>query len=193
MSQPNASYCHGSWGVDVQLVGVGWKLGRVSHFRGIPWRKPGQGSLAHHYSYRVLAALLHTGADPLLSTGGTWNSGEGSGEQDCHGNGTSLRPSRGSERATIISPQRASYAQTSPHHLTLPARPPTGRVVVNAEWNKNRPESALILNLSPRFLETDFSTLIPRGIRGDRKGPEKPVIRLSQKSKPGITPRQKED
>src|SRR6266508_4368763 len=38
-----------------------------------------------------------------------------------------------------------------------------------------------------------ISTLIPRGIHGDRKRPDKPITSPSRKTKPGIPLRQNED
>jgi hypothetical protein len=40
---------------------------------------------------------------------------------------------------------------------------------------------------------TGFSTLIPRGIHGDRKTSDKPITRPSQRNKPETGFRQKED
>ena len=44
----------------------------------------------------------------------------------------------------------------------------------------------------PAISRPHYSTLIPRGIPGDRKKPDKPKTHPSRKSKPGIPPRQKE-
>jgi hypothetical protein len=44
----------------------------------------------------------------------------------------------------------------------------------------------------PAISRTNLSTLIPRGIHGDRKQPDKPITNPSRGNKPRIQPRQKQ-
>src|SRR6266511_6111482 len=44
----------------------------------------------------------------------------------------------------------------------------------------------------PAISRPYYSTLIPRGIHGDRKRPDKPITHPSRKNKPVIPPRQEE-
>jgi hypothetical protein len=48
------------------------------------------------------------------------------------------------------------------------------------------------LGSKPAISRPYYSTLIPRGINGDRERPDKPITYPSRKNKPGIPPRQKE-
>jgi hypothetical protein len=66
-----------------------------------------------------------------------------------------------------------------------------GRTRTDTKTIENRPLSALIRDLSPRFPDPDFSTLMSRGILGSRKTSDKLVTSLSWGNKPGIMPRQK--
>ena len=45
----------------------------------------------------------------------------------------------------------------------------------------------------PAISRPYYSTLVPRGIHGDRKRPDKPITRPSRKNNPRIPSRQKED
>ncbi|TMI17962.1 hypothetical protein E6H33_01650 [Candidatus Bathyarchaeota archaeon] len=55
-----------------------------------------------------------------------------------------------------------------------------------------RPFSALITNPSPRFLDTRCPTVIPRGIYGDPKSPDKPITSSSYQNKLRNQRRQKQ-
>ncbi|SRR5712691_6941225 len=161
--------------MDVELASVGWKLGSISHLRRVPRGKPRQGNLAHHHPARILTALMYSGANTLLSTGGTRHSSEGQGEQDCYGYGPSLRTSQQSKRATIISSHSTTCNQTSANdHLTLRNCSPAGPVFGSSGHGGNRPESALISNLGGyRKITARFVRLIAFFAE-----PTKPRLRL---------------
>src|SRR4029077_18930306 len=107
---------------------------------------PLQNNPPPHHPSRRPAAVVHPRANLVLSTRGTGYSGEGQGEQDCHGNESYVRPSCPSYSAAILSSQHASSAQTDPNYLMLF----TG-CRVGLQWftksGRNRSLSALISNL----------------------------------------------
>src|SRR5207249_6596966 len=81
--------------------------------------------------------------------------------------------------------------QVSPIHRTpLPAVP---RVVAQArQGHGNSPILSPDPDSKPAISRTRFPTLISRGIHGDRKRPDKPIMFPSRKNKPGILSRQRE-
>src|SRR6266571_1285501 len=152
MPQSEEGNCHSARSVDVELAILCRKPWSLPNLHRVSGGKPPQGHRPHHNATGFPITLMHSGPDPVLSTGGTRHSNEGKRKQDGNGHGAHVRPSHGSGHATILSSQLASSAQTSARdHLTLGIRVrpgPCSRPVTLGKSPIFRPECSVNLLLN---------------------------------------------